>query len=500
VTRSQALKTLSIVAAALLAWVHATRAAPPPTSLADASDQTDSNDEPRIASAVRSDAPASRYLAIGGGSTPEYTEVSLEQDMLLARRVLPGPGLMFFAGGADAVSVRSTNPLADATSILARLGDLFAPRAGRQSQYRRTTLPAAPASFANIDQALVRALATGKDPLLVYVAAHGEQGERARDNFVDLWGGDMLTVSHVAEVHEAHPRPLRMLVASCYSGGFGDLAIANADPAKGPSRAPRCGVFAGPWDRQTSGCDPNPDRGAQEGYSVHVLHALLGQDRNGKPLQSAEIDFNGDGKVGLLEAHTRARIASTSIDVPTTTSERYLREVEHRRGNPNQAGLGLAEDAAVIAQLGKRLGLPTRARAEQRWRELSAKLDALDERLDAADALRERAVSKLSRELLGRWPVLDDPYHGEFSAIVQRNAKAINALLDDSPEAQELSQADQQVDAIDEQLRELEPQEAQVLRLLRAYETMSLAAALKARGGPNYQYYRQLLECERSPL
>jgi hypothetical protein len=289
-----------------------------------------------------------------------------------------------------------------------------------------------------------------------------------------------------------------MLVASCYSGGFGDLAFAAADPAKGASRAPRCGLFAGPWDRQTSGCDPNPDRGAQEGYSVHVLHALLGQDRNGKALPPAEIDFNADGRIGLLEAHSRARIASSSIDVPTTTSERFLREVEHRRGNPSAAIL--PEDGAVVAQLGKRLGLPTRARAELRWKELSAKLDALDERLDAADAARERAVSKLSGELLGHWPVLDDPYHGEFAGTVQKNAKAIAAVLDNSPEALELDEVETQIEALDAQLRELEPQEATVLRLLRAYETLSLAASLKARGGPNYQSYRALLECERAPL
>src|SRR5262252_9494564 len=289
-----------------------------------------------------------------------------------------------------------------------------------------------------------------------------------------------------------------MLVASCYSGGFGDLAFQGADPAKGPARAPRCGVFAGPWDRQTSGCDPNPDRGAQEGYSVHVLHALVGQDRNGKQLPVAELDYDGDGRIGLLEAHTRARIASSSIDVPTTTSERFLREVEHRRGNPSAAGL--PEDAAVVAQLGARLSLPTRARAEQRWKELNAKLDGLDERLDAADAVRERALSKLAGELLGRWPVLDDPYHGEFANVVQKNAKAITQVLDKSPEALELNEADAQVEALDAQLRELEPEEAIVLRLLRAYETMSLAAALKARGGANYQYYRALLECERAPL
>lgn len=493
VTRSSVLTTLCL-AIGLVALARASFAVPPPPTASLAPEHVH---EPR-ASSARADPAPPRYIAIGGGSTPEYTEVSLEQDMLLARQVLPAPGVMFFAGGSDAVSVRSTNPLADSNSLLARLGDLFSPRAGRQSQYRKTQLAAAATTLANIEQALVRALSTGKDPLMVYIAAHGEQGEHARENYVDLWEGDALTVTHVAELHEAHPRPLRMLVASCYSGGFADLAFAAAEPAKGPSRAPRCGVFAGPWDRQTSGCDPNPDRGAQEGYSIHALHALLGEDRNGKPLPTEEIDFNADGRIGLLEAHTRARIASTSIDVPTTTSERFLREVEKKRGNPSAASL--PEDAAVVAQLGKRLGLSTRAKAEQRWKELNAKLDALDERLDAADSTRDRAVNKLSGELLGRWPVLDDPYHAEFAATVQRNAKAITAVLDSSQEAVELNEAEAQVEAIDSQLRELEPQEAQVMRLLRAYETLSLAASLKARGGPNYSYYRTLLECERAPL
>src|SRR4051812_5195902 len=162
VTRSTVL--ISITAAIGLAgFAGATRAVPPPSASTSESDVGGS--EPRLASAVHTETPPVRYLAIGGGSTPEYTEVSLEQDMLLARQVLQGPGTMFFAGGSDAVGVRSTNPLADGSSLLARLGDLFAPRSGRQSQYRRTTLSAAPATLANIDQALTRALATGKDPL-----------------------------------------------------------------------------------------------------------------------------------------------------------------------------------------------------------------------------------------------------------------------------------------------------------------------------------------------
>ena len=439
-----------------------------------------------------------RFIAIGGGSTPEYTEISLEQDLQLALKVLPGPGSAFFAGGSESRSVRVLNPSADPNSLLVRLGDLFSPRAGRDSSYRRPSLTAAAASLDNVEEELRRALSEPTTtPLLVYIAAHGEQGEQARSNHVGLWGGEVLDVARVAALHDGRSRPLRLLVASCYSGGFGELAFRDAQPGHGPAKL-RCGVFAGPWDRQTSGCDPNPDRRAQEGYSIHVLHALLGQDREGKPLPKAEIDFDADGKVGLLEAHTRARIASMSIDVPTTTSERFLREVEHRRGQPSAAGL--PEEAAVIKQLGARLGLLTKASAEQRYKQLGAQLDRLDERLDQADDARGRAQSRISAQLLARWPVLDDPYHPDFANLLQKNQKTIAALFDSDPDARELSRLDAEIDDLTAELSELEPQEAAVLRLLRAYETASLAAALKARGGANYQQYRALLECERAGL
>lgn len=443
------------------------------------------------------EAGRARYIAIGGGATPEYTEVSLEQDMLLAREVLPGPGVILFAGGSEAASVRVLDPQADDKTLLARLGALFAPRVGRGSLYRPTTLPAAAATSANVEGALSEALQEGQGPLLVYVAAHGEQGQDARDNHVALWAGDSLSVERLAELHEQQRgRTLRLVVASCFSGGFGELAFRQADPSQGVTQAPRCGVFAGPWDRQTSGCDPNPDRRVQEGYSLHLLQALRGRDRDGLLLPAATLDLDGDGRVSLLEAHTRARIASNSIDVPTTTSERFLRQVEHRSGNPAQAGL--PEDGAVVAQLGAKLGLPDLASAERRWKELGAKLDALDRRLSVADDVLARAQAHLSAELLGRWPVLDDPYHADFAAVRQKHGAAIEQVLDRSPYAREYARAEAQVEALEGQLRELEPKEALVLRLIRAHETLSLAAALKARGGANYSSYRALLACERA--
>src|SRR5207247_4973882 len=99
------------------------------------------------------------------------------------------------------------------------------------------------------------------------------------------------------------------------SGGFAELVFARADEKEGPSGRKRCGLFAGTWDRQTSGCDANPDRKAQESYGLHFIHALSRTERTGAPLADALIDFDHDGVVGLLDAHTRARIAAVSLDV-----------------------------------------------------------------------------------------------------------------------------------------------------------------------------------------
>jgi hypothetical protein len=437
-----------------------------------------------------------RYIAVGGGATPEYTEVSLEQDIQLATQVLRGPGIVLFAGGSDSTSVRTLSAEPQASSLLRSLGELFDPRGGRDSRYRRTALTALPASSENFEKSFAQALRAGGEPLLVYVASHGLQGEHPRDNHVELWGGEPLDVVQLDKLEGAALRPVRFVIASCYAGGFAELAFNHADASQGPTRAPRCGLFAGTWDRQTSGCDPNPDRRAQEGYSMHVLHALRSEDRAGHALPLEQLDLDGDGRVSLLEAHTRARIVSHSIDVPTTTSERYLREVEHRQASPNLKLL--PEEAAVVQQLGARLHLSSKAGAEKRYKELGARLDALQDQLDAADAELERTRGRLAAQLLGHWPVLNDPYHDDFAAVIAQNGAAIQKVLSTSPDAKEYTRARARGEELSAQASAIDPDEAVVLRLVRAYETLSLAAALSARGGAALQHYQALLACERS--
>jgi hypothetical protein len=329
----------------------------------------------------------------------------------------------------------------------------------------------------------------------VYVAAHGEQGGRARDNFVALWSGQSLSVGELARLHDQHARPLRLIIASCFSGGFGDLAFVDADPKQGASRASRCGVFAGTWDRETSGCDPNPDRREQEGYSLHMLHALRGQDRHGAALPIAELDHDGDGRISLLEAHTRARIASMSIDVPTTTSERFLREVARGTGAIN-AQL-LPEDASVVKRLGERLALPTEALARQELAELEDTLDDLDRQLSEAEAVLDARHAELAGLILARFPVLDDAYHPDFAATLREHAADIEGVLEQSAAATQYAKARTEVEALDGRFGQHHVREAVVTRLVRAYETLHLASALAARGGAAYAQYQSLLACER---
>lgn len=441
-----------------------------------------------------------RSLVIGGGPLPDSSEVSLEQDVRLALSVLPEPSVALFAGGPGTQSVRIEEPIL-ARSLSVRLGELFAPRASRASRYRPSELGARRADLEGVEDALDHALAEAtNETLTVYVAAHGDQGEAPADNAVLVWGNDALTPRRIAQLHDARTRPLRLIVTSCFSGGFAELAFEGADEARGIARAPRCGLFAGTWDRETSGCDPDPNRAAQESYSLHMLQALAGRDRDGAPLPLDRLDLDRDGRVSLLEAHAHARIAAKSIDVPTTTSERYLRSVQKSPGRGPAAEALLPEDAAVVHALSRSLGLAGEAAARAKLQRLQQARAEHGERVaDAEDAL-DAAYWPLVTRLLERFPALDDPYHPEFGAALRDHAAQIDAILTRSPEAREHQEATQALAALDEHAMALELEETMVLRLVRAHETLSLATALQQRGGPELSHYRALLACERAPL
>jgi hypothetical protein len=441
-----------------------------------------------------------RWLAAAGGSIPEQNQISIAQDLELARQVLgPGGRVLFGAGaGSPSVQVLADAPPADALVLV--LADLFAPRGGRDATYREPELLIDDAATrATVIAALHTAVSEGSDPLVVLLGGHGLAGEAPRDNVISLWGGADLGVVDLADALERAERPVLVVATTCFSGGFAEIAFAGADSARGAAATPRCGLFAAPWDLEASGCDPDPDRSVHEGYGVHWLHALRGQDRTGAALPKGAIDLDGDGTITALEAHTRVRMAADTADVPTTTAERWLRHAAPTAGA--SIAVALPEEHAVVRQLAARLGLEGREHeAAAELERLQAAIDALDGRLQTAGEDEDEAYRAAAADVLARWPVLDDPWHPEFSATLERARPAIEIHLETSETYAAYLAARTRVDSLGAKVWDLRRRAAPYERLARAHETIELAGRLRAAGGPAFTTYEQILACERTPI
>jgi hypothetical protein len=449
----------------------------------------------QAAGPIVAQAPAQvRFIAVAGGATPDSNPISLQQNLALAHAVLPGPGVLLFGSGPSGTTVQVLDPNLPRDPLLDALGELFSPRAGRDSRYESTSLPAAAATLAAVRTELSIALARPGPPLLLYMSGHGDQAEVPRDNHVQLWGGEGLSAVDLAALHDTARgrRQLRVVITSCYSGGFAELAFTAADSARGFTKQNRCGLFATTSDLESSGCDPNPDRAQQEGYSLHMLNALRGMDRDGHT--PIDADYDDDGRVSLLEAHTRARIAAHSIDVPTTTSERFLREHVETMGSEV---INIPEDNAVISALSLALSLTTEDAARSALHAIEVAIDAADQRLADAQDQSDAAYNALALVLLERWPMLDDPWHPLFAETLQRDHDAILKAVTSGELAVRHIRAQQDVHVCDAELQQLELRHAVHARLTRAYDTRHLAASLKQQPGSAWGQYQQLVACER---
>ncbi|HTV20920.1 MAG TPA: hypothetical protein VMG12_19680 [Polyangiaceae bacterium] len=206
-----------------------------------------------------------------------------------------------------------------------------------------------------------------------------------------------------------------------------------------------------------------------------------------------------DGTIGLLDAHTWARIEAVSIDVPTTTSERWLER---------HAAHGLAaidpqlspEDMAVVERLGAALGLSDERAARWRWDALAEELGKLGEQTVPIEVEFNAVTAQEKNALLERWPVLGDPFHPDFDATLKENRDAIEQLLSSSPMAQQRAALDERLRGLREATNRAWVEEARVFRVVRAYENLHRAAALMRSGGANARYYQTLLACERGAL
>ena len=441
------------------------------------------------------------WLAFGGGSEPSSNQVSLAQDIALLNGTLSSPGLVLFASGPGA-QVAVEQPAGeppqrgDARSALSRL---FGMPGAAHTRYEPTQIHVdGPATSEHVMRTLSQALTRGSTPLLVYVASHGERGESPAENSLGLWGGWSIKVRDVARLIDVidTPRPSRFVVTACYGGGFANLLFVDGEPDQGVRRGDLCGLFAAPWDDEASGCDPNPDRRAQESYSIHFLHALTGRDRERRS-RRAEIDIDRDGTINLLEAHTWARIHSKSFDVPTTTSERYLRYATPVLADGSLDPLSAPEDLHVVKVLGDELELHSEEEARTRLSDLTGMVDSQRDAVEHAQKAADDAFYALRIALLERWPLLDHPWDPRTLTLVEREESAMLELLEHSELAKAHLAAEERLQHALSTFDDARVVRARALRLVRAFETVRMASALKQHGGPEHARYQAIRRCER---
>jgi hypothetical protein len=439
------------------------------------------------------------WIAVGGGTSPVNNQISLEADLDLAATTLHSPyGRLLYAGGAEtqAVQVIGDPPQEDVRTELAMI---LSPNIPRNVRYQKTQLTSSsPATLEIFKQTLNSALQDKRGtPLMLFAAMHGDKGEKRGENVVGFWGGDTLSVQELGEMLDRSTRPVRMVFTSCYSGGFADVVFAGANAERGAPVNLRCGFFATRWNRESTGCDPNPERRAQQGYSVHFWHAVRGITRDEALIPEPEIDFDHNGKISLLEAHDYVRIHANTIDIPTTTSVRWLQKTAPKEGP--QGAFDWPEEQAVIEKLSRMLAVnPNSARAKLNVMRLA--IDVFNGKRDRLLVKEVALLNKLSAQILSRWPLLEDPWHLGFDKILARNQEAIAFFLNTSTDYAELTK-------LNEAINKLEVEEEKALlgaspyeRLIEALDNKAMAERLQFAGGGNWAYFLRVLGCEREGL
>ncbi len=440
------------------------------------------------------------WLLIGGGADPLSNQVSLAQDVQFAQSVLGGRGLTLFASGPSAqLAVDARTQHSPVLTLREHLAGLFGIPGALATRYEPARLAIdGPATREQVLSAIHAALSPGEGPLLVYATCHGDRGPSPRENSLSLWGGQTLQVGDLAQVLERETtlRAVRLVITSCYGGGFADLIFRAGDETRGLGTVDQCGLFAAPWDDEASGCDPNPDRRAQESYAIHFWHALLGEDREQRP-RAKDIDLDADGSIGLLEAHTWARIHAASFDVPTNTSERYLRKFVSSDRKIALDAVAAPEEVAVIRALGTKLELDTEQVARDKLSEIEQTLTEVAALVEQAQAVEDDVYQALRIGLLERWPLLDHPWEERTQRLLSRKGPEILRMLTSSSLAESHAAALRDLDEVTIQHDAARVERARVLRLVRAFETLRLATALKTKGGPGWERYERIRRCER---
>lgn len=286
-------------------------------------------------------ASAETLVLTFGGGPPSHNQISLERNVEYFRRVLDGVGMggarhdVYFGDGGAGNSVQYRLPESDDQRLARALGLIFYNNADADIRYDKVRLPnlVGPSSAGNVQawfNVVGRALPPG-ERLVFYFTGHGGSDSANRDDprntsmIMPGQPGELTVKQFAAELDKLSPDvDVTLVMVQCYSGGFANVIYNEGDPAKGFSPHPRAGFFATIASRTSAGCSPDVSQDDYHEFSTSFFEAILGQTRSGLPVQKP--DYDGDGRTSFDEAFTHVLLTSNTIDIPTTTSDRLLRD------------------------------------------------------------------------------------------------------------------------------------------------------------------------------
>lgn len=435
-------------------------------------------------------------LIIGGGYEPQSSAFSLQQDVQLAQQTFAGPIHTLFGSGEGTLLAKASATEVPSTRQL--LGRFFGTRSEATLVYEPATLHLdGPNTKATSLKALERAMSQKGPQLTVYAATHGDHGDQRIDNALILWGQQYLSGRDLAPLIESANRPTVFISTSCFGGGLADAVLLGLPKT--------CGFFAARFDEAASGCDPNPDRGAQEAYGLYFLNALRGADREGEPLPFEQLDIDKDGGISYLEAHTYVSYTSQSLDVPNTTSDRWL---ELTIPAPNTDFLTLdpsfeaeanalwAAERAIIVSLSEALSLKDYDAVLAKRGKIEDRLDRLDDKIRSRELAVESAWHDLRIYLVTQWPALSSPWSPQFESTLQTYDDPIREALLTSDLGKTYQSRVADLHGIYVKQERTRLRLSRVERLQLAYLTLLRGAQLRQTNPEGWEQYLTLRDCE----
>lgn len=296
-------------------------------------------------------------------------------------------------------------------------------------------------------------------------------------NITHLWFRDKMTAKDWTEKLDALPSevPFVAVMVQCYSGGFGNMIFKGGAPDQGLAEHLRCGFFSTVPDRVAAGCTPNVDQAEYREYSSYFWEALSGVSRTGQPIEKP--DFDQDGITSLLEAHAYTALHADTIDIPTRTSDFFLREYSTLKAEKDLSSIHTpidqllatadASERAVIEGLSKRFDFSKEDRGKQVEEAIRDKKGA--KRKVDGDVRRQLGEisgmkRKIRESLEKKWPVIENPWHPKTVALLTEEPDMLRTTILEHKEYKPLREATAK---LEETRHEQEALELEIVKLER---------------------------------